>query len=129
MAPKSRRIALRASLFTLVLASFIYRSCMYRKLPLIFGFEDKSNYIKFSKSNAFDSLFHSESQCRATFPGLFKEIDNSVSRGVFLLKRAQDDYTGHVQGRITDGKVKASTNSSKNKPDISSVKAIYYLRG
>jgi hypothetical protein len=46
-----------------------------------------------------------EGQCRTTFPGLTKEIDDAVTRGPFQLERARDDYTGLVQGRIADGKV------------------------
>jgi hypothetical protein len=46
-----------------------------------------------------------ERQCRATFPGLMKEIDDAVARGPFHLKKEPDDYTGMVQLRITDGKV------------------------
>jgi DNA-directed RNA polymerase subunit N (RpoN/RPB10) len=52
-----------------------------------------------------DNLGMTEVQCRSTFPGLFTEIDESVSRGPFQLERANDDYMGLVQGRIKDGKV------------------------
>lgn len=45
-----------------------------------------------------------ESQCRATFPGLTKEIDDAVFRGAFELERQPDRYMGLVQGRISDGK-------------------------
>jgi hypothetical protein len=52
-----------------------------------------------------ENLSMTEGQCRVTFPGLMKEIDDAVARGAFELERAKDDYTGLVQGRIEDGKV------------------------
>lgn len=51
------------------------------------------------------NLFLGEEQCRATFPGLMKEIDDVVARGPFELEKEPDDYTGMVQARIKDGKV------------------------
>ncbi len=52
-----------------------------------------------------ENLSLTEEQCRATFPGLTKEIDDAVARGSFHLKKEPDDYTGMVQLRIKDGKV------------------------
>lgn len=46
-----------------------------------------------------------EQQCRATFPGLMKEIDDAVTRGPFDLEKEPDDYTGMVQLRIKDGHI------------------------
>lgn len=57
------------------------------------------------KKNVFENLGMGEQDCRATFPGLFKEIDDSVARGPFQLERARNGYTGLVQGRIEHGKV------------------------
>jgi len=51
------------------------------------------------------SLSLKEEQCRATFPGLMKEIDDAVARGPFKLEKEPDDYTGMIQLRIKDGKV------------------------
>ena len=53
----------------------------------------------------FGNLALTEEQCRVTFPGLMKEIDDAVARGPFELKKEPDDYTGLVQLRIKDGKV------------------------
>lgn len=53
----------------------------------------------------FESLALSENQCRTTFPGLAKEIDEAVARGPFKLEREPDDYQGLVQARIKGGKV------------------------
>lgn len=44
-------------------------------------------------------------QCAIEFPGLEKEIENAVAEGPFVLKKAQDDVPGSIQGRIEDGKV------------------------
>jgi hypothetical protein len=52
-----------------------------------------------------ENLSLTEQQCRATFPGLMKEIDDAVARGPFRLKKEPDDYTGMVQLRIKDRKV------------------------
>jgi hypothetical protein len=51
------------------------------------------------------SLFLTDAQCKATFPGLTKEIDDAVARGPFRLEKLPADYTGLVQGRIRDGKI------------------------
>jgi hypothetical protein len=52
-----------------------------------------------------ENLSLTERQCRTTFPGLMKEIDDAVARGLFILKKELDDCTGIVQLRIKDGKV------------------------
>jgi hypothetical protein len=44
-------------------------------------------------------------QCTAEFPRLGKEIENAVADGAFVLKKAEDDVPGLIQGRIKDGKV------------------------
>lgn len=44
-------------------------------------------------------------QCTVEFPGLEKEIENAVGDGAFVLKKAEDDVPGLIQGRIKDGKV------------------------
>ena len=59
-----------------------------------------------------EDLSLTEGQCRITFPGLMKEIDDAVARGPFTLKKEPDDYTGMVQLRIKDGKVSLFFNPS-----------------
>jgi hypothetical protein len=59
-----------------------------------------------------ENLSLTEGQCRITFPGLMKEIDDAVARGPFTLKKEPDDYTGMVQLRIKDGKVSLLFNLS-----------------
>ncbi|KAL2126750.1 hypothetical protein VTI74DRAFT_293 [Chaetomium olivicolor] len=44
-----------------------------------------------------------EEQCRAYFPGLMKEIDDTVAEGPFVVKQTGD--LGPLQGRIEDGKI------------------------
>jgi hypothetical protein len=41
-----------------------------------------------------NSLLLTEEQCKATFPELTREIDESVLRGPFRLKKEPDDYMG-----------------------------------
>lgn len=48
-----------------------------------------------------NSLFLTEEQCRSTFPGLLREVDDAASQGPFRL-RPTDSM---LQGRIKDGKV------------------------
>ena len=56
-----------------------------------------------------DETLHSrtltEKQCRATFPGLLKEVDDAVARGPFVQDKLNPDNPfGPVTGRIKDGK-------------------------
>lgn len=44
-------------------------------------------------------------ECLATFPGLTREIDEAVDRGLFQLKKMPYYTTGLVQGKIENGKV------------------------
>jgi hypothetical protein len=67
----------------------------------IFGFFSTS----YPSKKTLENLSLTEAQCRTTFPGLMKEIDDAVARGPFVLKKEPDDYTGMVQLRIKDGKV------------------------
>jgi len=60
------------------------------------------------------NLRMTETQCRATFPGLMNEIDEAVSRGPFQLERQKDGYTGMVQARIEDGKACLRCTSNKS---------------
>ena len=53
-----------------------------------------------------ENLSLTEEQCRATFPGLMMEIDDALARGPFNLEKEPDDYTGMVQLRIKDTKVR-----------------------
>lgn len=60
---------------------------------------------KHPSKQALESLSFTDTQCKAMFPGLTKEIDDAVARGPFDLKRQKGDYAGLVQGRIRDGKL------------------------
>ena len=57
-----------------------------------------------------DNLFLDERQCAATFPGLMKEIDDTVAKGPFKVKHTS--ARGPLQGRIKDGKVRISMSST-----------------
>ncbi|KAK3492476.1 uncharacterized protein B0T23DRAFT_404542 [Neurospora hispaniola] len=50
-----------------------------------------------------NNLFLDAETCRATFPGLMKEIDDAVAKGPFKVKRSSD--LGPMQVRIKDGKI------------------------
>lgn len=48
-----------------------------------------------------------EAQCRASFPGLLKEVDEAVARGPFTLKRSRSSL-GPLIARIRDGQVRVA---------------------
>jgi len=50
-----------------------------------------------------DNLSLGEDECKAAFPGLTKEIDDTVAKGPFTVKRI--GQLGPLQGRIKDGQV------------------------
>jgi len=72
-----------------------------------------SSLLKYPSKDRTKSLFLTEHQCRAAFPGLTKEIDDAVARGPFILEKQPDDYQGLVQARIRDGKVWNWQNQEK----------------
>ena len=94
-----------------------------------FGLFSKHSPPKTSKE-IFENLFLTEVQCRATFPGLMKEIDDAVARGPFELKKEPDDYTGLVQLRIKDGKVFTPSVYNENGSVLltSEIPDVYYNR-
>ncbi|KAI1344852.1 hypothetical protein F5Y15DRAFT_421940 [Xylariaceae sp. FL0016] len=51
-----------------------------------------------------DNRFLTEAQCRNTFPGLLKEVDDAVAKGPFTLERNPLDL-GPLIARIQDGKL------------------------
>lgn len=93
-----RRRLRRATLLVgccLVLYCFLF---IVRPLP-----DDKSTTLKPVSSELLRNLSLGEEQCRATFPGLMKEIDDAVAEGPFALKNTGED--GLLQARIKDGQV------------------------
>ncbi|KAF8854787.1 hypothetical protein BDZ45DRAFT_747117 [Acephala macrosclerotiorum] len=81
-----------------------------------------STVLPFLKSTpskgVLDSLILSEDQCRATFPGLTKEVDEAVARGPFKLEREPDDYQGLVQARIKNRKLYIISAGSRLSRDM-----------
>ncbi len=51
------------------------------------------------------SLNLDENECSAAFPGLTKDIDDSVAGGPFTLRQAKD--MGPLQARIKNGQVRS----------------------
>lgn len=99
-----RRRSVRVALFCLALLIVCRLSCT------VCGTSNSTSVLsslsKYPSKETTNSLFLTEHQCRATFPGLTKEIDNAVARGPFILEKQPDDYQGLVQARIKDGKVR-----------------------
>lgn len=67
-----------------------------------------SSSLKALSKATLERLSLPEDQCRATFPGLMKEIDNAVARGPFMLPKEPDDLRGLVLAKIKAGKVSKS---------------------
>jgi len=80
-----------------------------------------------SKIRTTSSLSLNEEECSAAFPGLTKDIDETLERGHFSLERANDDYQGLVQGRIHDGKVVKTTTHEKFIRELILNAVVYYI--
>ena len=104
-ASAKRRLVYRLTVLTIAVLSICY---FYKCLGdgKLIGNQDDVLAVKYEAGNGAENLRMTERECRATFPGLMREIDESVSRGPFRLERADDDYMGLVQGRVANGKVR-----------------------
>ena len=60
------------------------------------------------------NLFLDESQCETEFPGLTKEIKDTVAEGPFMIKETNN--LGPLQGRIKDGRVSQAFILSSARP-------------
>src|ERR1700709_120772 len=107
MAPTQRSLIRLAILTLAVIGLFNF---YHGVTTLLSSLPVRKIYSVFSTSyppkETLENLSMTEEQCQDTFPGLTKEIDDAVARGPFELERARDDYTGLVQGRIENGKVR-----------------------
>lgn len=106
--PPTHRSLLRVAILTLAVIGLCN---FYHGISIILSFPPVRKLYNVLSSAYPDKrilrdLGMTEEQCRATFPGLMTEIDDSVKRGPFELERQKNDYTGLVQGRIDDGKVR-----------------------
>ncbi len=63
----------------------------------------RTGSLKKVPEDLLQDLFLDESQCEATFPGLTKDIHDTLSEGPFKVK--QTGNLGPLQGRIKDGRV------------------------
>lgn len=103
-------LAIRALIRPAVLIFAVVGVCsFYHEVFFIFySFTQRKLYSflrpTYPSEKILQDLSMTESQCRAAFPSLTKEIDDAVLRGSFELERQKDRYTGLVQGRIGDGK-------------------------
>jgi len=67
------------------------------------GFHKKQSLIT---PETLNNLSLDEEQCKASFPGLNKEIDDVVAEGPFKVK--QNIASGPLQGRIKNGQVRVA---------------------
>jgi hypothetical protein len=114
-----RRSLVRVACFTFGLIALV--NFFYGVSGIVLSLKNRSLLGLFStrhpSKKTLENLSLAEEQCRATFPGLMKEIDDAVARGPFKLEKEPDDYTGMVQLRIKDGKVSSDFHYL---PDIGS---------
>jgi hypothetical protein len=89
------------------------------------GFEFSKTY---PSKETLKSLFLTEDQCNAAFPGLTKEVDIAAAKGPFNLKKGPASVHGSVEGRIKDGKVGCPTSRPFLMTDVG-VEAIHHLCG
>jgi hypothetical protein len=105
MLRKLNRITVFLLILTTTFLTYTYRRNSARSNGL---YVDDGSGIDSSRSASKDasrSLFLTEDQCAAAFPGFNKEIENAVAKGSVELRRRKDSTPGLVQGRIKNGKV------------------------
>ena len=107
-ATPNRRFIYRfaALIFAFVCFHRLYESLGNCYHAVLEQYSDKLLEGKHETKSGRENLGMTEQECRTTFPGLLKEVDESIRRGPFQLERASDDYMGLIQGRIADGKVR-----------------------
>jgi hypothetical protein len=112
--PQARRMRrrLRNWLFYVVVLGLIYLFLFHRPRKPSAPGEDAAPSRSSAEAGAssaqsnrrlFDILSLTEEQCRATFPGLMREIDDTVKLGPFKIKQ----NAGPLQARLQDGKVRS----------------------
>ena len=104
---------IRVALRIFVLAAIL--RIIYPVLPNYLGwfqpisgdptFDDSSQG---SASEVYSRQSLTSKQCSSTFPVLEDEIESSLARGPFELERLPSSINGHVQARISNGKVGSS---------------------
>ncbi|KAK3350166.1 glycosyl transferase family 90-domain-containing protein [Lasiosphaeria hispida] len=103
---------------TLVLGVCLVLYCLFflSNTPAKFGDESRTSQAKPSSrhppSELLNNLSLGEDECDAAFPGLTKEIDDTVAEGPFRVKQTGDG--GPVQGRIRDGQITIIHAQRKN---------------
>lgn len=110
MAALRRSALIRVACF--IFGLFVLFNFFYGFFGFIDSLKDRGfsslSWKHYPSKETLENLSLTEKQCRATFPGLMKEVDDAVARGPFDLKKEPDDYTGMVQLRIKDGKASAN---------------------
>lgn len=94
-------------LFGVVIAFLLYslRSFSVGDMVTVSYSEDVGGQYQYPSDEILQSRSLTEKQCRATFPGLLKEVDDAVARGRFVQDKLDPDNPfGPVTGRIKDGK-------------------------
>ena len=97
-----------------VVVAAIFLRGIYLLFPSSFkAFKSIPNGNRLPKSTAatqtpasiLNNLSLASEQCLQIFPGLTKEIDARLERGSFEVERTPSSINGHIQARITRGKV------------------------
>jgi hypothetical protein len=118
---RQRRTCVRLALFASIGLGFLaFYSGVTTILDLAVGGGlvwkvEREGYAASEKGSRemFERLDLTAEECRATFPGLTKEVDDAVNRGPFQLKKAPGYTRGLVQGKIENGKVSSISHSKR----------------
>lgn len=102
--PRTRQARRQLRQITLVLGTLLVVYCLifvWNTPPASPGPAESKRTLP---PEVLNNLYLNEEQCRTYFPGLTKEIDDTVAKGPFEVKQTGD--LGPLQGRIKDGRVR-----------------------
>jgi hypothetical protein len=92
MALKRRTLVRVACSVFCVIALFNFYNCITIFIDPLKSQSNLSLFSKqFSSKETLETLSMTQEECRATFPGLMKDIDDAVARGLFDLEKEPDD--------------------------------------
>ncbi|KAH7073523.1 hypothetical protein BKA63DRAFT_575763 [Paraphoma chrysanthemicola] len=108
----------RAAVLGTVVLVLVLVSLLYDGRAAVYGRQRHGRITHQKGGKTHDRLDLNERECRATFPGLFDDIDASIARGKFKLHKTDPDYKGLVQGRVLNNKLHILTSSPDTLPQI-----------
>ncbi|KAH7089914.1 hypothetical protein FB567DRAFT_314679 [Paraphoma chrysanthemicola] len=108
----------RAAVLGSVVLVLLLVSLLYDGRAAVYGRQRHGLITHQDGGKTHDTLDLNEQECRATFPGLFDDIDASIAQGKFKFHKTDPDYKGLVQGRVLNNKLHILTTSPDTLPRI-----------